>query len=279
MAGLARVREFAEQPVENRPQIEQEADYNKGIEIDDITFAYENAINGGINILNSISVTLKPGEKSVFVGRSGAGKTTLVNLLMRFYEVDSGEILIDTIPIDAMRRKDLHSHIGMVLQDTWLFKGTIRENIAFGKRGATDEEVVQAATLAYADGFIRTLPKGYDTEINEEGGNISQGQKQLITIARALILRPHIMILDEATSSVDTRTEALVQKAMKRMMEGYTSFVIAHRLSTIQDADNILVMNGGNIIEQGSHVELLARRGFYFELYNSQFEDGNSHPA
>ncbi|MDR0866387.1 MAG: ABC transporter ATP-binding protein/permease, partial [Candidatus Symbiothrix sp.] len=222
-------------------------------------------------LIEDVCIHVKPGQTVAIVGPTGAGKTTLVNLLMRFYEVNSGAILVDDINIDDMRRKDLHSLIGMVLQDTWLFKGTIRENIAFGKRGASDEEVVRAAKLAYADGFIRTLPKGYDTEINEEGSNISQGQKQLLTIARALIVQPHIMILDEATSSVDTRTEVLVQKAMKRIMDGHTSFVIAHRLSTIKDADNILVMRDGNIIEQGTHDELLNQKSFYYELYNSQF--------
>lgn len=224
-------------------------------------------------LIEDVSIHVKPGQLVAIVGPTGAGKTTLVNLLMRFYEVDKGSILVDEIPVDRMRRKDLHRQIGMVLQDTWLFKGTIRENIAFGKRGATEEEVVQAATLAYADGFIRTLPKGYDTEINEEGSNISQGQKQLLTIARALIVQPQIMILDEATSSVDTRTEVLVQKAMQRMMKGHTSFVIAHRLSTIRDADNILVMKNGNIIEQGTHTELLRQQSFYYDLYNSQFAD------
>lgn len=222
-------------------------------------------------LLEDISIHVKPGQLIAIVGPTGAGKTTLVNLLMRFYEVDQGAILIDDINITKMKRKDLHHQIGMVLQDTWLFKGTIRENIAFGKRGATEEDVIRAAKLAYADGFIRSLPQGYDTEINEEGSNISQGQKQLLTIARALIVQPKIMILDEATSSVDTRTEVLVQKAMKRIMDGHTSFVIAHRLSTIRDADNILVMREGNIIEQGTHAELLAKKTFYYDLYNSQF--------
>lgn len=222
-------------------------------------------------LIEDVSMHVQTGQLVAIVGPTGAGKTTLVNLLMRFYEVDKGAIYVDNINISGMRRKDLHHQIGMVLQDTWLFKGTIRENIAFGKRGATDEEVVRAAKLAYADGFIRTLPQGYDTEINEEGSNISQGQKQLLTIARALIVQPQIMILDEATSSVDTRTEVLVQKAMKRIMDGHTSFVIAHRLSTIRDADNILVMKDGNIIEQGTHHELLAKKSFYYDLYNSQF--------
>lgn len=222
-------------------------------------------------LIEDISIHVKPGQLVAIVGETGAGKTTLVNLLMRFYEVDKGSILVDDTDISTMRRKDLHHLIGMVLQDTWLFKGTIRDNIAFGKRGATDEEVIRAARLAYADNFIRTLPNSYDTEINEEASNISQGQKQLLTIARALIVQPQIMILDEATSSVDTRTEVLIQKAMKRIMDGHTSFVIAHRLSTIRDADNILVMKDGNIIEQGTHAQLLQKGSYYYELYHSQF--------
>ncbi|MDH8702406.1 ATP-binding cassette subfamily B multidrug efflux pump [Dysgonomonadaceae bacterium PH5-43] len=240
------------------------------VDFNNISFRY----NPTKPLIEDVSIHVNPGQLVAIVGPTGAGKTTLVNLLMRFYEVDKGDILVDDINISDMRRKDLHSLIGMVLQDTWLFKGTIRENIAFGKRGATDEEVVRASKLAYADAFIRTLPKGYDTEINEEGTNISQGQKQLLTIARALIVEPQIMILDEATSSVDTRTEVLVQKAMKDIMHGHTSFVIAHRLSTIRDADNILVMKDGNIIEQGTHNELLAKKSFYYELYNSQFGEG-----
>jgi ABC-type multidrug transport system, ATPase and permease components len=225
-------------------------------------------------LIEDVSIHVKPGQLVAIVGPTGAGKTTLVNLLMRFYDVDGGVIGVDDTDITRMTRKGLHSHIGMVLQDTWLFKGTIRENIAFGRRGATDEEVVQAAKLALADNFIRTLPEGYDTEINEEAGNLSSGQKQLLTIARALIVEPSIMILDEATSSVDTRTEVLIQKSMKQIMKDHTSFVIAHRLSTIREADNILVMRDGNIVEQGSHDDLLSKQGFYYELYCSQFAQG-----
>ncbi|MDR1859413.1 MAG: ABC transporter ATP-binding protein/permease [Bacteroidales bacterium] len=221
-------------------------------------------------LLEDVDIRVEPGQLVAIVGPTGAGKTTLVNLLMRFYLPDSGRIAIDGIDINDMGRKQLHSLTGMVLQDTWLFKGTIRENIAFGRRGATDDEVIHAAKLACADGFIRALPDGYDTLINEEAANISQGQKQLLTIARALIVQPSIIILDEATSSVDTRTEILIQRAMKQIMYAHTSFVIAHRLSTIREADNILVMKDGNIIEQGTHNELLARKGFYYELYNSQ---------
>jgi ATP-binding cassette subfamily B protein len=269
VAAAERVFEVLDEPEQVPDPVHPVLDENsKGkVDFDHVSFRYVPEKP----LIEDVCIHVKPGQTVAIVGPTGAGKTTLVNLLMRFYEVNSGAILVDDIHIDDMRRKDLHFLIGMVLQDTWLFKGTIRENIAFGKRGATDEEVVRAAKLAYADGFIRTLPKGYDTEINEEGSNISQGQKQLLTIARALIVQPHIMILDEATSSVDTRTEVLVQKAMKRIMDGHTSFVIAHRLSTIQDADNILVMKDGNIIEQGSHTELLEAHGFYYELHNSQF--------
>jgi ATP-binding cassette subfamily B protein len=269
VAAAERVFEVLDEPEQVPDPVHPVLDENpKGkVDFDHVSFRYVPEKP----LIEDVCIHVKPGQTVAIVGPTGAGKTTLVNLLMRFYEVNSGAILVDDINIDDMRRKDLHFLIGMVLQDTWLFKGTIRENIAFGKRGATDEEVVRAAKLAYADGFIRTLPKGYDTEINEEGSNISQGQKQLLTIARALIVQPHIMILDEATSSVDTRTEVLVQKAMKRIMDGHTSFVIAHRLSTIQDADNILVMKDGNIIEQGSHTELLEAHGFYYELHNSQF--------
>ncbi|MDR2913293.1 MAG: ABC transporter ATP-binding protein/permease [Tannerella sp.] len=237
------------------------------VDFDRISFRYK----PDKPLIEDISIHVKSGQLVAIVGETGAGKTTLVNLLMRFYEVDKGAIYVDDVDISTMRRKDLHHLIGMVLQDTWLFKGTIRENIAFGKRGATDEEVVRAAKLAYADGFIRTLSDSYDTEINEEASNISQGQKQLLTIARALIVQPQIMILDEATSSVDTRTEVLIQKAMKRIMDGHTSFVIAHRLSTIKDADNILVMKDGNIIEQGTHAQLLQKGTYYHDLYYSQF--------
>ena len=269
VAAAERVFEILEEPEQIPDPIPPVINSNPQgkVDFDHVSFRY----TPEKPLIEDVSIHVKPGQSVAIVGPTGAGKTTLVNLLMRFYEVNKGAILVDDINIDTMRRKDLHSLIGMVLQDTWLFKGTIRENIAFGKRGATDEEVVQAAKLAYADGFIRTLPKGYDTEINEEGSNISQGQKQLLTIARALIVQPHIMILDEATSSVDTRTEILVQKAMKRIMDGHTSFVIAHRLSTIKDADNILVMKEGNIIEQGTHTQLLEQNGFYAELYNSQF--------
>ncbi|MFZ2331186.1 MAG: ATP-binding cassette domain-containing protein, partial [Atribacterota bacterium] len=200
-----------------------------------------------------------------------AGKTTLVNLLMRFYEIDSGKITLDGIDIHDMTRAELRSLFGMVLQDTWLFKGSIKENIAYGKENATDEEIIRAADMAYADHFIRTLPAGYDTIVDEAASNLSQGQKQLLTIARAILSNPTILILDEATSNVDTRTEILIQKAMLSLMEGKTSFVIAHRLSTIREADLILVIRKGQIIERGTHQELLEQNGFYADLFNSQF--------
>ncbi|MNW42112.1 putative ABC transporter ATP-binding protein [compost metagenome] len=225
-------------------------------------------------LIQDMNVNVSPGQTIAIVGPTGAGKTTLINLLMRFYEVTDGAITVDGVNITDMKRGDLRSLFGMVLQDTWLFNGTIRENIAYGRDGATEEEIVQAAKTAHADHFIRTLPSGYDTILNEEASNISQGQKQLLTIARAILADPAILILDEATSSVDTRTEVQIQQAMNELMKGRTSFVIAHRLSTIKDADLILVMNHGTIIEQGNHKQLLAQGGFYADLYNSQFTAG-----
>ncbi len=222
-------------------------------------------------VINDFSVDVKPGQKVAIVGPTGGGKTTLVKLLMRFYDVNSGTIEIDGVDITRFKREDLRNMFGMVLQDTWLFNGTIRENIRYGKLGATDAAVLAAARMANVDHFVRTLPHGYDMELNEESSNISQGQKQLLTIARAFLADPRILILDEATSSVDTRTEVLIQKAMGELMKGRTSFVIAHRLSTIRDADVILVINEGDIVEQGTHEELLAAGGFYALLYNSQF--------
>ena len=222
-------------------------------------------------IINNFSATIKPGQKIAIVGPTGAGKTTMVNLLMRFYEIDSGAIKIDGVDIRDLRRSDLRKLFGMVLQDTWLFSGTIEENIAYGKDNVSHEEVVKAAQAAYADHFIHTLPGDYQMEISEEADNISQGEKQLLTIARAILANAPMLILDEATSSVDTRTEALIQAAMDKMMEGRTSFIIAHRLSTIRNADLILVMRDGHIVEQGTHKQLLAQNGFYASLYNSQF--------
>jgi ATP-binding cassette subfamily B protein len=222
-------------------------------------------------LIEDLQIDVRQGQTIAIVGPTGAGKTTLVNLLMRFYEIDGGTITVDGVDIRDMRRGRLRSLFGMVLQDTWLFNGTIKDNIAYSRPGATMEEIVRAATAAHADHFIRTLPDGYDTVLNEEASNISQGQKQLLTIARAILADPAILILDEATSSVDTRTEILIQRAMDTLMEGRTSFVIAHRLSTVRDADVILVMEHGSVIEQGTHTELLERGGFYADLYNSQF--------
>lgn len=224
-------------------------------------------------VIKDFSVDVKSGQKVAIVGPTGAGKTTIVKLLMRFYDVDSGSIKLDGHDIRTFNRADLRANFGMVLQDTWLFRGSIMENIRYGRLDATDEEVIEAAKAAHVDHFVRTLPGGYDMELNEEASNISQGQKQLLTIARALLADSPVMILDEATSSVDTRTEEMIQHAMDRLMEGRTSFVIAHRLSTIRNADVILVMNKGDIVEQGTHDELLAKGGFYADLYNSQFED------
>ena len=225
-------------------------------------------------LIKDMNIEVKKGQTIAIVGPTGAGKTTLVNLLMRFYEINDGKITFNGIDIRDMKRGELRNIFGMVLQDTWLFKGSIKENIAYGRESATEKEIILAAKMAYADHFIRTLPDGYDTIINEEANNLSQGQKQLLTIARAILANPTILILDEATSSVDTRTEIHIQKAMLALMEGKTSFVIAHRLSTIRDADLILVMNEGSIIEKGTHKELLNQNGFYADLYNSQFVGG-----
>jgi len=225
----------------------------------------------GATLIHNMNIDVKPGQTIAIVGPTGAGKTTLINLMMRFYELDKGEITIDGMNITDLKRGDLRSLFGMVLQDTWLFNGTIRDNIAYGREGASEQEIVAAAQAAYADHFIRTLPDGYDTMLNEEASNISQGQKQLLTIARAVLADPAMLILDEATSSVDTRTEINIQKAMGELMKGRTSFVIAHRLSTIKNADLILVMNNGSVIEKGTHEQLLADNGFYADLYNSQF--------
>jgi ATP-binding cassette, subfamily B, multidrug efflux pump len=222
-------------------------------------------------LIEDLSLVAEPGHTIAIVGPTGAGKTTLVNLIMRFYEIDAGSITLDGLDIRRMRREQLRARIGMVLQDAWLFHGTIRDNIRYGRPDATDAELMAAAQATFVDRFVRALPAGYDTVIDEEGSNLSAGQKQLITIARAFLTDPALLILDEATSSVDTRTEALVQHAMAALRRNRTSFVIAHRLSTIRDADLILVMRAGAIVEQGNHEQLLAHRGAYYELYNAQF--------
>lgn len=239
------------------------------VEFEHVRFGY----NEDKIIINDFSINIKPGQKVAIVGPTGAGKTTIVKLLMRFYELNGGKILIDGHDYRDFTRNELRKIFGMVLQDTWLFNGSIMENIRYGRLDASDEEVIEAAKLAHAHHFIKTLADGYNMEINEEADNISQGQKQLLTIARAILSDPKILILDEATSSVDTRTEVLIQQAMENLMEGRTSFIIAHRLSTIKNADVILVMKDGDIVEQGTHEELLKSKGFYSELYNSQFEE------
>ncbi len=241
---------------------------NGHVEFKDVHFGYEPAKP----VINNFSAEAEPGHKIAIVGPTGAGKTTMVKLLMRFYDVDSGKILVDGHDIRDFTRKDLRKMFGMVLQDTWLYNGTIMENIRYGRPDATDEEVIAAAQMAHVDHFVHTLPDGYNMVLNEETTNISQGQMQLLTIARAFLADPKILILDEATSSVDTRTEVLIQRAMTNLMKNRTSFVIAHRLSTIRDADLILVMNHGDIVEQGTHKELLKKYGFYYELYMSQFK-------
>jgi ATP-binding cassette subfamily B protein len=239
------------------------------VDLEQVSFRYEPERP----LIDDFSLSVSPGQTVAIVGPTGAGKTTIVNLLMRFYEIDSGRVLLDEIDARELARDEVRKNFGMVLQDTWLFTGSIRDNIAYGREGATDEEVIAAAEAAHVDHFARTQPDGYDTVIDEDASNISAGQKQLITIARAFIANPTILILDEATSSVDTRTEVLIQAAMGRLREGRTSFVIAHRLSTIRNADTIVVMDAGRIVEQGTHAELISRKGFYASLYESQFTE------
>ena len=269
-AASERVFEFLEeeeedQTVEHPVSVEN---LEGNVSFDHVHFGY----NADRIIVNDFSAEVKEGQKIAIVGPTGAGKTTMIKLLMRFYDVNSGAIKIDGHDVRDFNRSELREMFGMVLQDTWLFNGSIWDNIKYGKLDATDEEVIQAAKAAHVHQFVKTLPGGYDMELNEEANNVSQGQKQLLTIARAILADPKILILDEATSFVDTRTEVLIQKAMDNLMKGRTSFVIAHRLSTIRDADMILVMKDGDIVEQGNHEELLAKGGFYADLYNSQFE-------
>jgi ATP-binding cassette subfamily B protein len=269
VAGAERVFEI----IDETPELVDAADAQPLAQIqgdvvfDDVSFSYET----DVPVLKRVDLHAKPGQIVALVGPTGAGKTTIVNLLTRFYDIDSGRICIDGQEIRQIRKDDLRRQLGIVLQDTFLFAGSVMDNIRYGRLDASDEEVIAAARLANADQFIHRLPHGYDTLLSERGNNLSQGQRQLIAIARAILADPSILILDEATSSVDTRTEKQIQEAMLRLMSGRTSFVIAHRLSTIRDADQILVINHGEIIERGTHAELLAQEGFYYNLYTSQF--------
>ncbi len=269
-AAAERVFEFldVEEEVKDKKDYQTIKHLKGNISFNDVVFGYSN----DKDVIKHFTVDIKAGERIAIVGPTGAGKTTIVNLLMRFYDIKEGSITIDGIDIRDMRRSDLRKMLGMVLQDTWLFNANIKDNIAYGKVNASDKEIEEAAKLAHVDYFIGTLSQGYNTIINEDASNISSGQKQLLTIARAILANPAILILDEATSSVDTRTEVLIQKAMENLMKGRTSFIIAHRLSTIRDADLILVMRDGQIVEYGNHQTLLNKKGFYSELYNSQFE-------
>ena len=270
LAAAERVFTLLDQPEEpaDLPDAEVLSDVKGKVEAEHVSFGYL----PGRTILHDLNLKAEPGQTVAIVGHTGAGKTTIINLLMRFYDVDAGEIRVDDKELHHLTRSSLRRAYAMVLQDTWVFRGTIFDNIAYGKEGATREEVVAAAKAARIHDYIMRLPDGYDTVISEDGGNISKGQKQLLTIARAMLYDTQMLILDEATSNVDTNTEQKVQKAMQELMRGKTSFVIAHRLSTIQNADKILVMEHGDVMEQGTHEELMARKGVYYKLYASQFE-------
>lgn len=261
---FALLDEAVEQSDEGQKKLES---CDGSVALKNVNFSYKK----GTPLIENLNITVKAGQRVAIVGPTGCGKTTIINLIMRFYDVDSGEIIVSGHPIKSLTRRSLRQMYGMVLQETWLFSGTVRDNIAYGNASATDEEIIAAAKLAFAHGFISRLPRGYDTLISEDGGNISGGERQLLCIARIMLTKPPMLILDEATSSIDTRTELLIQKAFARMMEGRTSFVVAHRLSTIREADVILVMDKGHIVEQGCHEELLASGGFYAKLYKNQF--------